>query len=244
MTTTPLLISPKNDNCRIRILTQSLQRKTFISRTASYHASGTDAAIRINSAGGEGSAGGIGHAVACAVYGWFYGEGCISGFNVDERDVKEVVEDDDSTGTELDEIVEEEMVDKVVEVNEGKNMEVEIVPEIKLEEAVVVDDKVENVDGNMNEDTEKLSVLEIRDFDREIVDVLWDKDESGANVVESKFRVTVTCEEDPDDRLPTLDVGLDEKLLGAIIVLDVDASVFALVVADGLDDKLIEVPAD
>jgi hypothetical protein len=96
----------------------------------------------------------------------------------------------------------------------------------------------------MNEDTEKLSVLEVRDFDREIVDVLWDKDESGANVVESKFRVTVTCEEDPDDRLPTLDVGLDEKLLGAIIVLDVDASVFALVVADGLDDKLIEVPAD
>ncbi|KAM0141988.1 hypothetical protein ACHAP3_001981 [Botrytis cinerea] len=226
MTTTPLLISPKNDNCRIRILTQSLQRKTFISRTASYHASGTDAAIRINSAGGEGSAGGIGHA------------------NVDERDVKEVVEDDDSTGTELDEIVEEEMVDKVVEVNEGKNREVEIVPEIKLEEAVVVDDKVENVDGNMNEDTKKLSVLEVRDFDREIVDVLWDKDESGANVVESKFRVTVTCEEDPDDRLPTLDVGLDEKLLGAIIVLDVDASVFALVVADGLDDKLIEVPAD
>ncbi|KAM0173558.1 hypothetical protein ACHAPC_010377 [Botrytis cinerea] len=223
MTTTPLLISPKNDNCRIRILTQSLQRKTFISRTASYHASGTDAAIRINSAGGEGSAGGIGHAVACAVY------------------------DDDSTGTELDEIVEEEMVDKVVEVNEGKNREVEIVPEIKLEEAVVVDDKdeiVENVDGNMNEDTKKLSVLEVRDFDREIVDVLWDKDESGANVVESKFRVTVTCEEDPDDRLPTLDVGLDEKLLGAIIVLDVDASVFALVVADGLDDKLIEVPAD
>ncbi|KAM0138835.1 hypothetical protein ACHAO1_003434 [Botrytis cinerea] len=223
MTITPLLISPKNDNCRIRILTQSLQRKTFISRTASYHASGTDAAIRINSAGGEGSAGGIGHAVACAVY------------------------DDDSTGTELDEIVEEEMVDKVVEVNEGKNREVEIVPEIKLEEAVVVDDKdeiVENVDGNMNEDTKKLSVLEVRDFDREIVDVLWDKDESGANVVESKFRVTVTCEEDPDDRLPTLDVGLDEKLLGAIIVLDVDASVFALVVADGLDDKLIEVPAD
>ncbi|KAM0180637.1 hypothetical protein ACHAPF_002344 [Botrytis cinerea] len=240
MTTTPLLISPKNDNCRIRILTQSLQRKTFISRTASYHASGTDAAIRINSAGGEGSAGGIGHAVACAVYD-------VIVENVDERDVKEVVEDDDSTGTELDEIVEEEMVDKVVEVNEGKNREVEIVPEIKLEEAVVVDDKdeiVENVDGNMNEDTKKLSVLEVRDFDREIVDVLWDKDESGANVVESKFRVTVTCEEDPDDRLPTLDVGLDEKLLGAIIVLDVDASVFALVVADGLDDKLIEVPAD
>lgn len=61
--------------------------------------------------------------------------------NVDERDVKEVVEDDDSTGTELDEIVEEGMVDKAVEVNEGKNREVEIVPEIKLEEAVVVDDK-------------------------------------------------------------------------------------------------------
>lgn len=96
----------------------------------------------------------------------------------------------------------------------------------------------------MNEDANKLSVLEVRDFDRDIVDVLWDKDESEANVVENKFRVTVTCEEDPDDRLPTLDVGLDEKVLGAIIVLDVDASVFALVVADGFDDKLIEVPAD
>lgn len=61
--------------------------------------------------------------------------------SVDERDVKEVAEEDDSTGTELDEIVEEGMVDKVAEVNEDRNGEVEIVPEIKSEEAVVVDDK-------------------------------------------------------------------------------------------------------
>ncbi|TGO48468.1 hypothetical protein BCON_0239g00040 [Botryotinia convoluta] len=219
MTTTPLLISLKNNNRRIRILTQALERKTFISRTTCSHACGTDAAIGVDGAGGEGSAGGIGHAVACAVYD-------VIVENVDERDDKEVVEDDDSADAEREEVVEEQMVDKVVEVNEDKDREVEIVSEIKFEEdienSVLVDDKVENVGGNTTEEERKLPVLEVREFDEEVVDVLRDEAESEPNVVER----------------------LDEKALGEIVVVDVDTSVFKLVVADGFVDKLIEVPDD
>lgn len=64
--------------------------------------------------------------------------------NVDERDVKEVIEDDD-TDAKRGEVVEEEMVDKVVGVNEDKDREVEVVLVIKFEKDVenpeLVDDK-------------------------------------------------------------------------------------------------------
>ncbi|TGO87776.1 hypothetical protein BPOR_0204g00050 [Botrytis porri] len=160
--------------------------------------------------------------------------------NVDERDVEEVVEEDDSIDVEVEEVVEyddsidveveevveEGMVDKVVEVSEDKDREVEIVPETKLEEGienpVPVEDKVENVEGNIMEEGTELPVLEVREFDEEVVDVLWDEVEPEPNVIE----------------------GLDEKVLGAIVVVDVSTSVFKLVVADGFVDKLIEVPGD
>ncbi|TGO32849.1 hypothetical protein BHYA_0284g00060 [Botrytis hyacinthi] len=167
--------------------------------------------------------------------------------NVDERDVKEVIEDD-GTDAKLEEVVEEEMVDKVVGASKDKDREVEIVPEIKLEEdvenPVLVDDEVENVGGNTKEEEKKLPVLEVREYDEEVVDVLRDEAESEPNVLESEFRVTVSCEEGPDDRLPVLNVRLDEKPPGAILVVDVDTSVFRLIVADRVEDKLINIPDD
>ncbi|THV47460.1 hypothetical protein BGAL_0309g00090 [Botrytis galanthina] len=144
------------------------------------------------------------------------------------------------------------MVDKVVGVNEDKNREVEVVPVIKFEEdienPVLVDDKefedetVENVGGTTTEEERKLPVLEVRESDEEVVDVLRDEAESEPNVLESEVRVTVACEEGPDDRLPALNVRLDENPLGAIVVVDVSMSVFRLVVADRVEDKLINVP--
>lgn len=85
-------------------------------------------------------------------------------------------------------------------------------------------------------------MLEVRESDEEVVDVLPDEAESEPNVLESEVRVTVTCEEGPDDRLPAINVRLDENPLGAIVVVDVSMSVFRLVVADRVEDKLINVP--
>lgn len=73
MATTPIIPSLENHKRSSRILAQSLQRKAFIGGATGSHAGGSNATVGIDYAGRESRAGSVSHAVASAVYSWFWG---------------------------------------------------------------------------------------------------------------------------------------------------------------------------